>query len=107
MGRGEANEGCCGPSSFNPAYMPGKIALTNEEFNEAVMEINGVLDNMIFFTNCFCPADPLRTKCSELTQRWANKRVEFAIKTKGQIGMDMSGNLFPDEKLFLVIRQMA
>ena len=103
----QATEGCCGPVRFDPVYVPGRVNLTNEEFNAAVMEVNGVLQQQTCLVNCCCPADQLRTKCSELTQRHAAKRVEFQIRTRDGIGIDMQGNPSPDEKCYLIVRQMV
>ena len=103
----QATEGCFGPASFDPVYVPGRVNLTNDEFNAAVMEVNGVLQRQSWFVNCCCPADQLRAKCSELTQRHAAKRVEFQIRTRDGIGIDMQGNPSPDEKCYLLVRQMV
>ena len=103
----QATEGCFGPASFDPVYVPGRVNLTNDEFNAAVMEVNGVLQRQSWFVNCCCPADQLRAKCSELTQRHAAKRVEFQIRTRDGIGIDMEGNPSPDEKCYLLVRQMV
>jgi hypothetical protein len=103
----QATEGCFGPASFDPVYVPGRVNLTNDEFNAAVMEVNGVLQRQSWFVNCCCPADQLRAKCSELTQRHAAKRVEFQIRTRDGIGIDMEGKPSPDEKCYLLVRQMV
>jgi hypothetical protein len=59
----QATEGFCGPASFDPVYVQGRINLKNDEFITAVMERQTCL------VTCCCLADQLRTKCSELTHQ--------------------------------------
>ena len=106
----QSTMGCCYRSQFYPHWEDGKLSLTPDEFHTAVKEINDSAAPCWTFPCCLCYCNKCKfeSKCQELTQRHAAKRVHFHIHTRYQLAMYRSNHgarMGTRGKLNLVIQQ--
>lgn len=85
----QSTPGCCFRSQFYPHWEAGKLSLTPEEFQSAVQEVNDAAAPCYCFVCCccYCNKCKFQSKCQELNQKYAAKRVNFHIHTKYQLTM--------------------
>ena len=127
---GEMHEDCCGCGNpnFDMQYQPGKVAITESEFDAAIMEMNSVLKRPLWWYLCYplvCPLSvctgerlglyettgpDLQRKAKQLSNKYAAQGVKFSIRRKQERIVDTDdyfGELDADisDTFFLLVRQ--
>mmetsp|Transcript_23501 Transcript_23501/g.47790 ORF Transcript_23501/g.47790 Transcript_23501/m.47790 type:complete len:128 (-) Transcript_23501:279-662(-) len=102
--------------NFEAPYDATKTALTREEWDAAINDVNGVMkhEGAKGLLCCLCGdasdhVGDLKKKCRELTAKHAAKGAEFSCKVKEDdskyVEMALTGFSFSDDKIYLIIRQ--